>query len=211
MVLTFFVAASTVAINFISSSPPGRNEPKNPFKRKILAISLIQMTATVWLFVRLVQQNSLPEIILDSRQWRTLKLEPEKNLILHQEMSVHSGTAKNTQFYAKAFKLYGEPSAEQQKEAVNSFRKLMVDFPGMPETHQKGTVLFRDDAFNFDKVQLDDLISGRATIYAMAFARYQNNQGLIIETPSYSYMEKPPSNGIVGSGLISWHLIVAGN
>ena len=32
MVLTFFVAASTVAINFISSSPPGRNEPKNPFK-----------------------------------------------------------------------------------------------------------------------------------------------------------------------------------
>src|ERR1700760_5013822 len=161
--LAFVAAASAARINIISSSPPGKNDSKKPFKRKVLAASLVGFAATMGLFVR-SQQNIQPQMVLSKREWLSPNgtaalpaiFVPGQEIMLRQGMVVESGTAANIEFYALAFTRYGEPTQEMQVEAVKSFRKYMIDNPVMPEIAQKPG-FFKDTPFVFDQAQISDL------------------------------------------------------
>jgi hypothetical protein len=195
---------------YISTTPQKRNEPWSKFRRRALIAGVLGFAATICLFVRQYRQNSLPEIVLNSHQWKSLQFEAGHDIMLHQEMIVRSGTAKKTHYFCKAFQRYGPPTVEQQREAVNYFKKLMIDYPVSSPDYQKGSILYCDEVFNFDKTQLADLENENLTIYAMQYAKYQNNQGLEIETLAYEYMNAPTHDGIIGFGTISWHTLATG-
>lgn len=216
LVLTIVAAACSALISIVSSSPPERHQPRKPFKLKIWALSVLAMVATVCLYVR-SQQNIQPEMVPNQREWTSptgtaalpALFVAGQEIMLRQGMVVQSGTAKNIEFYAWAFMMYGEPTPEMQREAVKSFRKYMIDNAVMPETPPQKAGFFKDTPLVFDQTQISDLIHGRAVLYAMAYAKYQNRQGLTLETRSFAFMEPPQDRDQTGFSKTAWHMIAA--
>jgi hypothetical protein len=182
--------------------PPKHN--KKRFVRIIAVLGIVGITASTWAAKRQHDENSVAEIGLDSRRWDDTAqfLVPDKDLFLHMKLKVSSGDARDVQTSFQGFTMWGQPSPEQNREAIARFKKFFIDHPNVPQNHERGTILFFDVNYRFDRAQIEDIKSARSVIYAMAHAEWKNKAGADFHYDSYEWMEVPQTDFIGAQG---WH------
>lgn len=191
----------------VAALTPKRGEPRKPYLRKIFIIAAIGGGLTIATGVRQLNQNDHPEVSLSVRQWDSEHLEPNILSHLSQGLIVSSATAKQAQFWVRAFVLRGAATDKLDHEAIVQFKKTMVDTPMQPQDSKESTNPYHyEEPFTFDSAQIKDLENGESTLYAMVYAEWQNKQGLILKYSNYVSMAVPTQDGYVAN--IRWHRLI---
>jgi hypothetical protein len=208
LVLIAMMGAAQLTTTILALYPP--KQDKRQFRRLIAIVGLVGIALTVWIAKRQQDSSAAAEIVLDSRHWLpdSMILVPNQDLLVEVAMKVKSATARDTESYFDGFVMHGEPTPEQNREAIAKFKKEMIDHPTEKHDWSEGTRLMYQPKFNFDPTQVEDVKFGRTIIYVMAYARWKNKVGGSYEVEYYAYMNQPgdannPGNNFIGNQ--QWH------
>jgi hypothetical protein len=182
--------------------PPKQN--KRRFVWVVAVLGGFGTIANAWSVKRQHDENSVAQIGLDSRRWddSTLWLVPGKDLYLHMKLKVSSGNATDVQTWMEGFTMWGQPSPDQNREAIKRFKKFVIDHPIVPQNRPQGTILYYDEDFRFDSAQIADIKAAKSVIYAMIHAEWKSRAGADFHYDSYEWMDVPQTDFI---GLQGWH------